>query len=196
MRPKRRLAVASPTANPVGGRAIRGASTPMYGQSVGVPAGTRWSHITAHHAVPPIRHVLTPDVSAATPGRLRRALARTRLRAVPMAVLLAVATAFTATAPANAASLYFGALVHGKPPAPGAFSPGGPFHAFEQMSRKKMSLVQWGQPWKMSGQMQRFQAGYLSSVRSHGAIPVVNWASQELGRGLNQPAFQLRDIAN
>jgi hypothetical protein len=107
----------------------------------------------------------------------------------------ALATLAIAAPPAPAASLYYGALVDGRTPTSGSFLAGGAFSTFEQQAGKKMSLIQWGQPWKMNGAMQPFQRSYFDNVRNHGSIPVLNWCSWELGKGVSQPDFQLRDIA-
>ena len=53
-----------------------------------------------------------------------------------------------------------------------------------------MSMIHWGQPWKMNGAMQPFQRAYFDNVRNHGSIPVLNWCSWELGKGVYQPDFR------
>src|SRR4051794_22719539 len=121
----------------------------------------------------------------------RRAGRRSRPGAIFAACL---ALLLLAAAPAGARSLYFGAIVDGKPPTTESFLPGGAFHRFESQAGKGMSLVQWGQPWKMGGQMMDFQRHYFDNVRAHGSIPVLSWASHELGKGIHQPSFQLRDV--
>jgi hypothetical protein len=58
-----------------------------------------------------------------------------------------------------------------------------------------MSIIHWGQPWKLGdGTWAEFQTTYFDNVRNHGSIPMINWASQKLGAGVNQTDFQLRDI--
>ena len=44
------------------------------------------------------------------------------------------------------------------------------------------------------GRLGEFQTSYFTNVRNHGSIPMINWTSQRLGSGANQPDFQLRDI--
>ena len=100
-------------------------------------------------------------------------------------------TAVTGTA--QGATTYYGALVDGRAPTSYELTYGA-FATFERQAGKKMSLIHWGQPWKMDGAMQPFQTAYFENVRQHGSIPVINWCSWELGKGLNQPDFQLRDI--
>jgi hypothetical protein len=83
----------------------------------------------------------------------------------------------------------------------GAYVPGAPFDlslldAFENSSGKKMSIVHWGQPWRMNNAFQSFQTAQFAAVRSRGAIPMVAWGSWELGRGADQPAFSLATIAD
>ena len=131
--------------------------------------------------------------SPAAGGRREGPRSRAALRRLAGAAL-ALAVLAIAAPPAPAASLYFGALVDGKSPTSSAFLAGGAFHTFEQQAAKKMSLVHWGQPWKMNGVMQPFQRSYFDNVRNHGSIPVLNWCSWELGKGVDQSTFQLRDI--
>ncbi len=92
-------------------------------------------------------------------------------------------------------SIYWGALVDGK--VPSSTNMQGVFSAFETRSGKGMSIIHWGQPWKMGdGSWGEFQTSYFNNVRSHGSIPMINWSSQKLGAGINQADFQLRDIYN
>src|SRR3954447_220166 len=115
---------------------------------------------------------------------------------IHVALLVALAAALLSALPAAAAApLYYGAIVEGRAPTAEAIAPGGAFHTFEDQAGKRMSLVQWGQPWRMNGEMQPFQRAYFDNVRAHGALPVLNWASQELGKGIAQEAFQLRHVA-
>ena len=71
----------------------------------------------------------------------------------------------------------------------------GAFAAFETLSRKKLAIIAWSQPWQMSdGSWGEFQTSYFNNVRNHGSIPRLTWGSQRLGAGVNQPDFQLRNI--
>jgi mannan endo-1,4-beta-mannosidase len=97
--------------------------------------------------------------------------------------------------PGNA-NLYWGALVDGQAPSDANMQPGGVFDTFEQHAGKKMSIIHWGQPWKMNGTMQAFYQPWFHNVRKHGSIPMIDWASWELDQGANQPAFQNADIYN
>ncbi|MBK9715234.1 MAG: hypothetical protein IPO81_28690 [Kouleothrix sp.] len=92
-------------------------------------------------------------------------------------------------------SIYWGALVKGLAPSAANLQPGGAFDTFETRSKKKMSIIHWGQAWVGSdGSWGEFQTSYFDNVRNHGAIPMLNWCSWRLGGGVNQPNFQLRDI--
>jgi mannan endo-1,4-beta-mannosidase len=92
-------------------------------------------------------------------------------------------------------SIYWGALINGK--APSTTNLNGIFNSFETRSKKKMSIIHWGQPWIMpDGSWGEFQTDYFDNVRNRGSIPMLNWASQKLGAGINQSDFQLRDIYN
>jgi len=74
--------------------------------------------------------------------------------------------------------------------------PGGIFDVFETRAQKKMSILHWGQPWKRNGSYQMFYAPWFDNVRNHGAIPLIDWSSWQLGSGVNQPEFKLSAIAN
>ena len=90
-------------------------------------------------------------------------------------------------------SIYWGAMVDGK--VPSSTNLQGVFNTFESRSKKKMSIIHWGQPWVMSdGSWGEFQTSYFQSARDHGSIPMLNWTSWRLGSGVNQADFQLRDI--
>ena len=90
-------------------------------------------------------------------------------------------------------TVYWGAMVDGK--VPSSTNLQGVFATFETRSRKKMSIIHWGQPWVMQdGSWGEFQTSYFNNVRNHGSIPMINWASHKLGAGINQSNFQLRDI--
>ncbi len=94
-------------------------------------------------------------------------------------------------------SIYWGAMVDGKVPSSTNMQPGGIFDTFETRSKKKMSIIHWGQPWVLSdGSWGEFQTSYYDNVRNHGSIPMVNWGSWKLGGGADQADFQLRDIYN
>ncbi len=124
-----------------------------------------------------------------------RSAGRTPVREVAGALAVAAAALGGSAAPAGAASVYYGALVDGKAPTSTELSSGA-FAQFESQAGKKVSMVHWGQPWKMNGALQPFPTTYMSNVRAHGSIPVLNWCSWELGKGASQPDFQLRDIYN
>src|SRR5260221_460890 len=89
--------------------------------------------------------------------------------------------------------IYWGALVDGQAPSPEKIAV---FDAFEQQSGKKMSILHWGQPWKMNGQFVAFQNQYMDTVRSRGSIPMLDWGSTEAGSGFNHHAFELSNITH
>jgi hypothetical protein len=81
----------------------------------------------------------------------------------------------------------------------GAYTPGVPWDMAAQTNLesslgKGMSILHWGQPWSRKGSFQRFPAAEATTVRNHGAIPMINWGSWELGKGRDQPDYQLADI--
>ena len=101
--------------------------------------------------------------------------------------------AATPAAQTTGPSIYWGAMVDGK--VPSSTNLQGVFNTFETRSQKKMSIIHWGQPWMMKdGSWGEFQTTYFQNARNHGSIPMINWSSQRLGSGINQPDFQLRDI--
>jgi beta-mannanase len=117
-----------------------------------------------------------------------------RIASLVMALVMILGNT-AATQAATNPSIYWGAMVNGN--VPSSTNLQGVFNTFETNSTKKMSIIHWGQPWKMKdGSWGEFQTTYFTNVRNHGSIPMINWASQRLGDGINQPDFQLRDIYN
>ena len=62
----------------------------------------------------------------------------------------------------------------------GAYIPDVPWdlsklETFERNANKRVSIIHWGQPWMMNGQLQPFQTEQYDAVRAHGAIPMLNW---------------------
>ena len=121
-----------------------------------------------------------------------------RLAGLVMALVMILGTIIPTQAAAPAAeltttSIYWGALINGKVPSTTNLQ--NLFAPFETRSKKKMSIIHWGQPWMMpDGSWGEFQTTYFNNVRSRGSIPMINWGSHKLGSGSNQPNFQLRDI--
>jgi hypothetical protein len=70
---------------------------------------------------------------------------------------------------------------------------------FEEMTRKRVSLVQFFQPFancssSSSCSFYSFPTTPLENVRQHGSIPVLSWSSQSIPSSLNEPNFQLSDV--
>jgi hypothetical protein len=69
---------------------------------------------------------------------------------------------------------------------------------FEEVTQKKLSLVQFFQPFAncASGgcSFYSFPTAPLESIRQHGAIPVLSWSSQSTPSSVNEPEFQLSDL--
>src|ERR1041385_3758054 len=104
------------------------------------------------------------------------------------------AAASVSAAAVSGPSIYWGALVNAAPSSVN-LAPGGPINTFETLSKKKMAIIHWGEPWMLSdGSWGEFQTTYFDNVRNHGSIPMLNWSSHRLGTGANQPDFQLRDV--
>ncbi len=93
-------------------------------------------------------------------------------------------------------AVYWGALVEGQEPSTENMQPGGVFDAFETRVQKRMSILHWGQPWKMNNSYQAFYTPWFDNVRNHGSLPMIDWSSWNLGAGINQPDFRLNAIYN
>ena len=66
---------------------------------------------------------------------------------------------------------------------------------FEQNAGKRVSILHFGQSFRNSdGSDSDFPAGTMQLLRERGIIPLLNYAPQQSGRGVEQPDFQLADI--
>jgi hypothetical protein len=68
---------------------------------------------------------------------------------------------------------------------------------FEDETNKKVSLVQFFQPFAQCGSscsFYGFPTTPLENIRLHGSIPVLSWSSQSIPSSLNEPDFQLSDV--
>jgi beta-mannanase len=68
---------------------------------------------------------------------------------------------------------------------------------FEEETRKKVSLVQFFQPFAQCGStcsFYSFPTSPLENIRLHGSIPVLSWSSQSIPSSNNEPDFQLSDV--
>jgi mannan endo-1,4-beta-mannosidase len=69
---------------------------------------------------------------------------------------------------------------------------------FEENAHKRLSLVQFFQPFANCGtspcSFYSFPTTPLENIRLHGAIPVLSWSSQSIPSSLNEPNFQLSDV--
>jgi hypothetical protein len=69
---------------------------------------------------------------------------------------------------------------------------------FEEVTQKKLSLVQFFQPFANCGSggcsFYAFPTAPLESIREHGSIPVLSWSSQSTPSSVNEPEFQLSDV--
>jgi hypothetical protein len=69
--------------------------------------------------------------------------------------------------------------------------------AFEQMTGKGLSLIQFATPFANCASTcysYPFPAGPMESIRNHGSIPVLGWASQSIPSTKEEPDFQLSDV--
>ncbi len=120
---------------------------------------------------------------------MKFAIRRAALAAIVIVSAIAASTPAAARdAQSTGSVVYWGAYIDGVPWDMSRLD------AFELNSQKRVSIVHWGQPWMMSGAYQAFQAEEYDKVRARGSIPMVSWGSWHLGRGVDQPDFQLRDV--
>lgn len=92
-------------------------------------------------------------------------------------------------ATASEAAVYWGAYVGGAPPNMSVIA------AFESGVGKSVSIMHWGQSWGRPPS-NRFETTYFDLVRQHGAFPLIDWGSWQLGAGVDQPDFRLATIAS
>lgn len=93
-------------------------------------------------------------------------------------------------AAASSDQIYWGAYIAGAPDDVSKID------AFETRANKRMSLQMFGTPWQMNGKDMPFPTAYMDIIRNRGTIPVLDWGSDALGGGLNQPNFTLASITN
>jgi len=71
---------------------------------------------------------------------------------------------------------------------------------FERITGKRVSLLEFAAPFAECGLLDcnfyGFPAAEMTRIRRHGAIPFFSWSSQSIPGSVNQPNFQLRDVAN
>ncbi|MGN6255419.1 MAG: Ig-like domain-containing protein [Solirubrobacterales bacterium] len=68
---------------------------------------------------------------------------------------------------------------------------------FEEETHKKVSLVQFFQPFAQCNpgcSFYGFPTAPLENIRQHGSIPVLSWSSQSIPSSNNEPDFQLSDV--
>jgi hypothetical protein len=139
--------------------------------------------------------IVTEKQQSTTQPFASGAVLKRSVNAATFNLWLPLIVASLSTPPASSA-VYWGALVNGESPTTANLQPGGVFDVFETRAKKKMSVLHWGQPWKMNGNYQSFYAPWFVNVRQHGSIPLIDWGSWDLNAGPNQPDFQLVDIYN
>jgi mannan endo-1,4-beta-mannosidase len=101
------------------------------------------------------------------------------------------------TPPAATAPLYWGATIGSHLTGSQAPWDMTAVNKFEEDTHKKVSLVQFFQPFancSSSCTMYSFPTTPLENIRQHGAIPVLSWSSQSIPSSLNEPNFQLSDV--
>jgi hypothetical protein len=100
--------------------------------------------------------------------------------------------------PPSSSSLYWGATIGSHLTGDQAPWDMSAVARFEEEAGKRLSLVQFFQPFShctSSGcSFYGFPTTPLENVRLHGAIPVLSWSSQSIPSSLNEPDYQLSDL--
>jgi hypothetical protein len=68
---------------------------------------------------------------------------------------------------------------------------------FEEGAKKKVSMVQFFQPFANCNpgcSFYKFPTSPMESIRTHGSIPVLSWSSQSIPSMKDEPDFQLSDV--
>jgi mannan endo-1,4-beta-mannosidase len=123
-------------------------------------------------------------------------LSKTVRRALAGSMLAGVVLAGSGLLPQQASETYAAAA----PIYWGAYVDGAPFDTskidtFESHAGKKQSIVHWGEPWRMNGQMMKFQTAEFEKVRLRGQIPMLDWNSWDLSHQADDPNFKLSKIS-
>ncbi|HEY4779844.1 MAG TPA: glycosyl hydrolase [Solirubrobacterales bacterium] len=119
------------------------------------------------------------------------------LAAIVICALLP-ACAYTKTSPPPK-PLYWGAVIGSQLTGEAAPFDFGAVEAFEGEAGKGISLLSFSQPFADCSAACRtfpFPKVAMETLREHGTIPFLSWASQSVPSSLNQPAYQLSAIAN
>lgn len=68
--------------------------------------------------------------------------------------------------------------------------------AFENLAKKKLSIVLFYQAAGVSDNTKYFQPAWMNNISNHGSIPMVTWEFWNYTGGVNQPTYSLRTIIN
>jgi hypothetical protein len=132
---------------------------------------------------------------------------RYRPRSRLVAVLALVALAACALAPASAYTkskpppkpLYWGAVIGSQLTGEAAPFDFGAVEAFERNARKGISLLSFSTPFADCSTICRpfpFPTQAMETLREHGTIPFLSWASQSVPSSLSQPEYTLKAITD
>lgn len=91
---------------------------------------------------------------------------------------------------AASSSIYWGVWMDGVPWDMSKLS------ALESSVNKGASIIHFGQPWMHNGGYYNFPTSIMESVRLHGSIPLVDWASWDYCCGPDQSQWKLSNIYN
>ncbi|HYJ21594.1 MAG TPA: glycosyl hydrolase [Solirubrobacterales bacterium] len=128
--------------------------------------------------------------------RHSRRLALPAMAAIVACALLP-ASAYTKQKPAK--PLYWGAVIGKQLTGEAPPSDFNAVAAFEQIAGKGISLLSFSQPFADCSTICRpfpFPKIPMETLREHGTIPFLSWASQSVPSSLNQPAYKLSAVIN
>jgi hypothetical protein len=113
-----------------------------------------------------------------------------------LACALLPASAYTKAKPAPK-PLYWGAVIGNQLTGEAPPSDFGAVEAFERIARKGVSLLSFSQPFADCSTICRyfpFPKIPMETLREHGTIPFLSWASQSVPSSLNQPEYSLSAV--
>jgi Glycosyl hydrolase family 26 len=133
-----------------------------------------------------------------TKRRLPSGLVAVLALIVLAACALASVSAFAKSKPPPK-PLYWGAVIGSQLTGEAAPFDFGAVEAFERNARKGISILSFSSPFADCTTICRpfpFPTQAMETLREHGTIPFLSWASQSVPSSLNQPDYTLKAIAN
>lgn len=85
-------------------------------------------------------------------------------------------------------SFYWGAQLEGSPLDTNILA------EFERVTGRRLDIIHWGHAWAQNGQEQDFPVAEMDAARAHGSIALLDWATWDRSKGINQPDYRLADV--